>query len=100
MRCSTATGTLERDILPPYLAKRRWFAMKDQTLKAVRLASLLPLPGADRELLLAEVETETAGRHGALAAAAGDRLGGPADGGRCRRSLRWRGCGAARGSAC
>ena len=57
----TAKGTLERDILLPYLAKRRWFAMKDQTLKAVRLTSLLPLPGADREQLLAEVETETPG---------------------------------------
>ena len=30
---------LEREILPAYLAKRRWFAMKDQTLDAVRLAS-------------------------------------------------------------
>jgi maltose alpha-D-glucosyltransferase / alpha-amylase len=50
---------LERNILPPYLAKRRWFAMKDQPLQAVRLTSLVPLPGADRELLLAEIETET-----------------------------------------
>jgi maltose alpha-D-glucosyltransferase / alpha-amylase len=52
---------LERDILPPYLAKRRWFAMKDQALKAVRLASVVPLPGADRELLLSEIETEASG---------------------------------------
>ena len=54
--------SLERDILPPYLAKRRWFAMKDQTLHAVRAG----LAGrrcrsADRELLLAEIETETPG---------------------------------------
>ncbi|HET7882082.1 MAG TPA: maltose alpha-D-glucosyltransferase [Acetobacteraceae bacterium] len=59
-----AQTTLERDILPPYLAKRRWFAMKDQALNAVRLTSLVPLPGADREQLLAEIETET---HGATA---------------------------------
>ena len=52
-------ATLERDILPAYLAKRRWFAMKDQTLLAVRLASLIPLPQADLEILLAEIETET-----------------------------------------
>ncbi len=54
-------STVERDILPPYLAKRRWFALKDQALKAVRLASVVPLPGADRELLLTEIETDTAG---------------------------------------
>jgi maltose alpha-D-glucosyltransferase / alpha-amylase len=52
---------LEREILPAYLAKRRWFAMKDQALNAVRLASLVPLPNAENELLLAEVETETQG---------------------------------------
>jgi maltose alpha-D-glucosyltransferase / alpha-amylase len=54
-------ASLERDILPSYLPKRRWFAMKDQTMQAVRLASLVPLPFADRELLLAEIETETQG---------------------------------------
>ncbi len=52
---------LEREILPAYLAKRRWFAMKDQALHAVRLASLIPLPNAANELLLAEIETETQG---------------------------------------
>ena len=53
---------MERDILPPYLAKRRWFAMKDQVLHAARLASLVALPrSSDRELLLAEIETEAPG---------------------------------------
>ena len=52
-----ARASIERDVLPPYLAKRRWFAMKDQTLTAVRLALLTPLP--DPDLLLAEVETAT-----------------------------------------
>jgi maltose alpha-D-glucosyltransferase / alpha-amylase len=53
-------SVLERDILPAYLAKRRWFAMKDQALLAVRLASLVPLQ-AEQEVLLAEIETETQG---------------------------------------
>jgi maltose alpha-D-glucosyltransferase/alpha-amylase len=52
--------SIERDVLPAYLAKRRWFAMKDQALQAARMASLLPIPRADRELLLCEIETETA----------------------------------------
>ncbi len=50
---------VERDVLPPYLAKRRWFALKDQTLLAVRLASLTVLPQSDNEMLLAEIETDT-----------------------------------------
>ena len=53
--------SLERDILPAYLAKRRWFAMKDQTLRAARVASLVVLPHAELELLLAEIETDTQG---------------------------------------
>jgi maltose alpha-D-glucosyltransferase / alpha-amylase len=55
----SARAALEREILPAYLAKRRWFAMKDQALHAVRIASLVPLPSAENELLLADVETET-----------------------------------------
>ncbi len=72
-------ATLERDILPAYLAKRRWFAMKDQALLATRVASIVALPHAEQELLLAEIETETQGDTAQLAAAAGDRLGGSAD---------------------
>jgi maltose alpha-D-glucosyltransferase / alpha-amylase len=54
-------ATLERDILPAYLAKRRWFALKDQALLATRVVSIVPLPHAEQELLLAEIETETQG---------------------------------------
>ncbi len=50
---------VERDILPPYLAKRRWFALKDQALQSVRLASFAVLPQSDNEMLLAEIETDT-----------------------------------------
>src|ERR1700691_7749 len=33
-------SVLENEVLPPYLAKRRWFAAKDETLEATRLAYL------------------------------------------------------------
>jgi maltose alpha-D-glucosyltransferase/alpha-amylase len=50
-------GPLERDVLPAYLAKRRWFAMKDQALQTVRLAATVRLPHPELELLLIEIET-------------------------------------------
>ncbi len=48
---------VERDILPAYLTVRRWFAAKDQALTRARLVALTALPEAERELLLAEIET-------------------------------------------
>src|SRR5882724_10796925 len=54
-----ASALLERDVLPSYLAKRRWFSAKDQKLEQARIAYMAPLPGGDRELLLAEIETKT-----------------------------------------
>jgi maltose alpha-D-glucosyltransferase/alpha-amylase len=53
-----ARPVLEREVLPQYLAKRRWFAMKDQTLRSVRMALLTRVPSDDSVLL--EIETETA----------------------------------------
>jgi maltose alpha-D-glucosyltransferase / alpha-amylase len=50
---------LEREVLPPYLAKRRWFAAKDQRLHHARLVYAAPLPGTEREKLIAEIETKT-----------------------------------------
>ncbi len=58
---ATARGTVEGDILPTYLSKRRWFSAKDQALGAVRLALLSPLPDAERDVLLAEIETQLPG---------------------------------------
>jgi maltose alpha-D-glucosyltransferase/alpha-amylase len=48
---------IERDVLPAYLAKRRWYAQKDQKLKSVRIAELTRLLA--EEVLLLEIETET-----------------------------------------
>jgi maltose alpha-D-glucosyltransferase/alpha-amylase len=50
---------LEREILPPYLAKRRWFAAKDETIQSARVAYLAKMPGSDRNVLLGEIETQT-----------------------------------------
>jgi maltose alpha-D-glucosyltransferase / alpha-amylase len=47
-----------RDVLPSYLTKRRWFSAKDQTIKSATVRYLAPLPGGDREVLLAEIETQ------------------------------------------
>ncbi|MFN4014728.1 MAG: maltose alpha-D-glucosyltransferase [Reyranella sp.] len=55
---SGSAPTLERESLPPYLAKRRWFGAKDKTLKSSRFSSLARLPGSERELLLSEIEVE------------------------------------------
>ncbi|WP_428488166.1 maltose alpha-D-glucosyltransferase [Rhodopila sp.] len=53
-----ARPVLEREALPPYLAKRRWFAMKDQALRSVKIALLTRVP--EEDFLLMEIETETA----------------------------------------
>jgi maltose alpha-D-glucosyltransferase/alpha-amylase len=50
---------LEQDVLPAYLARRRWFAAKNEAIKSVRLCHLARLPGGDREIYLSEIETRT-----------------------------------------
>jgi maltose alpha-D-glucosyltransferase/alpha-amylase len=54
-----ADPLLSRDTLPAYLPKRRWFSAKQKALSAAKLAYTATLPGGDRELLLAEVETRS-----------------------------------------
>ncbi len=54
---------LERDILPEYLAKRRWFGSKGETLQGVRLSYGVPLrDGRDGNVLFTEVEVTVGGR--------------------------------------
>ncbi len=48
-----------RDVIPSYLTKRRWFSAKDQAIKSTRIKYLAPLPDGDREVLLAEVESQS-----------------------------------------
>jgi maltose alpha-D-glucosyltransferase/alpha-amylase len=56
-----AAPVLERETLPPYLQKRRWFGAKDQALQASHIAYTARL-GGEREMLLAEVEVKTDGK--------------------------------------
>ncbi len=51
-------SVLERDVLPAYVAQRRWFGAKDEAIARIGITRLDPLPGAD-DLLLAEIEVET-----------------------------------------
>ncbi|HEX4114197.1 MAG TPA: putative maltokinase, partial [Stellaceae bacterium] len=54
-----ARPSFERDTLPKYLAKRRWFAAKDQKIDSYRLALLTPLTEGAGEPLLAEIEAKS-----------------------------------------
>ncbi|NSZ18830.1 maltose alpha-D-glucosyltransferase [Agrobacterium vitis] len=49
--------TISREILPAYLAKRRWFASKGERVKRASLISTIPMPFGN-DLLLGELETE------------------------------------------
>jgi maltose alpha-D-glucosyltransferase/alpha-amylase len=56
---SPIRAQLERDVLPAWLPKRRWYAAKDDKLKEARIVSSCMLPGTARPLLLTEVEVKT-----------------------------------------
>ncbi len=58
-----AAPVLEREALPPYLAKRRWFGAKDKQLQSSRFAYLARLPGVERELVLSELEVTAGGEN-------------------------------------
>ncbi len=53
---------LEREALPAYLPKRRWFASKTDRLQSVRLAYTVPLPNTGGAVLFSEVEAALPGR--------------------------------------
>jgi maltose alpha-D-glucosyltransferase / alpha-amylase len=56
---TSARHVIERDTLPQYIAKRRWFGLKDQTIEETRIASLTNIGDKDREILLSEIEVKT-----------------------------------------
>jgi maltose alpha-D-glucosyltransferase/alpha-amylase len=58
---TTAEAAITREILPQYIAKRRWFGMKDQSIESTRIAHLTNIGEAGRELLLGEIEVKTSG---------------------------------------
>lgn len=52
--------TLSRDILPAYLAKRRWFGAKGEMLKQARFVAAIPM-GITHNIVLGELEAELEG---------------------------------------
>lgn len=54
-----ARGLLEREALPSYLPKRRWFGGKNENLLGTRIAEAIVLPDTARPILLAEIEART-----------------------------------------
>ena len=55
-------AVLERDILPAYLQRRRWFAAKDEPLLGCRIGFAAPLSSGAAAVLLAEVDAELPAR--------------------------------------
>ena len=53
---------IEREALPAYLPKRRWFASKTERLDSVRIAYAAPLPGTGGAVMVCEVEAALPGR--------------------------------------
>jgi maltose alpha-D-glucosyltransferase/alpha-amylase len=58
----SSRSLFEREVLPPYLDKRRWFSGKNETLRDVKLVDIVQLPGTRRELYLCKVSAN--GRDG------------------------------------
>ncbi len=58
----TGRAILEREALPAYLQKRRWFGSKGEKVGAIRLAYAVKLGEGLRASLLSEVEVHVGGR--------------------------------------
>jgi maltose alpha-D-glucosyltransferase / alpha-amylase len=58
---TNAQDLIEKDTLPQYILKRRWFGLKDQKIEAVRLTSTIDIGDRDQEILLSEVEVKSGG---------------------------------------
>jgi len=51
-------GILEKEVLPAYLPKRRWFAGKDQVIELTRIVEISAVPGIEPPVLLTEIEVQ------------------------------------------
>src|SRR4029077_13036409 len=58
---SPAANLLEEEAFPQYIAKRRWFGLKDQPIKAARVTHLVNIGDDADEILLTVVEVKTTG---------------------------------------
>jgi maltose alpha-D-glucosyltransferase/alpha-amylase len=54
-----AAKLLEDEALPRYIARRRWFGLKDQVIKATRVINPINIDEGADEILLTEVEVKT-----------------------------------------
>ncbi len=70
------TAKILREMLPDYLPRRRWFAAKNERITRARIAYAVPLPSV-QEILIIEVEVETAGRSDRYLMPAGIAWEGP-----------------------
>jgi maltose alpha-D-glucosyltransferase/alpha-amylase len=58
---SPAAKLVEDEALPQYIAKRRWFGLKDQLIKAARVTHLVNIGDDADEILLTVAEVKTTG---------------------------------------
>jgi len=58
---SPAAKLVEDEALPQYIAKRRWFGLKDQPIKAARVTHLVNIGDDADEILLTMAEVKTTG---------------------------------------
>jgi maltose alpha-D-glucosyltransferase/alpha-amylase len=58
---TSAAKLVEDEALPQYIARRRWFGLKDQAIKATRIINLIDIGEGAHEILLTEVEVKTPG---------------------------------------
>jgi maltose alpha-D-glucosyltransferase / alpha-amylase len=55
----SARDTIECDVLPQYIAKRRWFGLKDERIESTRIARLTDIGDDAEDIFLGEVEIKT-----------------------------------------
>jgi maltose alpha-D-glucosyltransferase/alpha-amylase len=58
---SPAAKLVEEEALPQYIAKRRWFGLRDQPIKAARITHLVNIGDDVDEILLTVAEVKTTG---------------------------------------
>jgi maltose alpha-D-glucosyltransferase/alpha-amylase len=56
-----ARALIEDEALPQYIAKRRWFGLKDRTIQSTQIGPFINIGDSSRELLLTEIEVKTNG---------------------------------------
>ncbi|MBB3101776.1 maltose alpha-D-glucosyltransferase [Azomonas macrocytogenes] len=57
----TAKQILEKEILPTYLPKRRWFASKDSPIESLSICYTLPFGNRERPMVLSEIAVKSKG---------------------------------------